>query len=146
MTPLPGANRAIDIHALECEEDIIAMFAGVADGSRFSMMFNTYTMSDHARFSPGLILMRNIVDHYAGIGYGSLDLGIGADDYKRMVCKDDEPIFDSFVPLTLRGAPAARAMSALARSKRFVKQNQTLFRIAQLARGALQRRERDDGD
>ncbi len=62
------------------------------------MMFNTYTMSEQARHSPGLILLRCIVDHYAGQGYRSLDLGIGSDDYKRMFCKDDEPIFDLLHP------------------------------------------------
>ena len=48
---------------------MIAIFAGVADGRRFSMMFNTYTMSGNSRYSPGLILMRNIIDHYAERGY-----------------------------------------------------------------------------
>ncbi len=53
---LPGAaaggGRAIDIHALECDDEVIAIFAGVADGQRFSMMFNTYTMSDNAATAP----------------------------------------------------------------------------------------------
>ncbi len=80
---------------------MIAIFAGIADGQRFSMMFNTYTMSEHARYSPGLILMRYIIDRYAERGYRSLDLGIGSDDYKRMFCKDDEDIFDSFRPADL---------------------------------------------
>ena len=59
-------NRVIDIHALECDEEVIAIFAGVADGHRFSMMFNTYTMSGSSKYSPGLILMRDIIDYYAG--------------------------------------------------------------------------------
>ena len=66
MTPLAGGGHVIDIHALECDDEVIAIFAGVADGHRFSMMFNTYTMSGNSRYSPGLILMRNIIDHYAG--------------------------------------------------------------------------------
>ena len=45
LAPLAGGGRAIDIHALECDDEVIAIFAGVADGHRFSMMFNTYTMS-----------------------------------------------------------------------------------------------------
>src|SRR5439155_2395566 len=53
-TPLADGNHVIDIHALECDEEVIAIFAGVADGNRFSMMFNTYTMSANAKFSPGL--------------------------------------------------------------------------------------------
>ncbi|MGW1422072.1 GNAT family N-acetyltransferase [Bradyrhizobium manausense] len=132
-----GEGRVIDIHALECDEEVIAIFAGVADGQRFSMMFNTYTMSEHARYSPGLILMRYIIDRYGERGYRSLDLGIGTDDYKRMFCKDDDDIFDSFVPLTSRGKLAAMAMSSLNHGKRLVKQNQMLFDLARRLRQAF---------
>ena len=97
---------------------MIAIFAGVADGHRFSMMFNTYTMSASSKYSPGLILMRDIIDHYAGTDYRAFDLGIGSDDYKRLFCKDDEPIFDSFIPLSQRGRFAAAVMSAFNRAKR----------------------------
>ncbi|CUT15511.1 FIG00440858 hypothetical protein [Bradyrhizobium sp.] len=132
-----GDGRVIDIHALECNDEVIAIFAGVADGQRFSMMFNTYTMSEHARYSPGLILMRYIIDRCAERGYRSLDLGIGSDEYKRMFCKDDQDIFDSFVPLTSRGKFAAMAMSSLSHGKRLVKQNQMLFDLAQRLRRAF---------
>lgn len=139
MTELAGGGRAIDIHALECDDEVIAIFAGAADGHRFSMMFNTYTMSESSRYSPGLILMRNIIDRYAGLGYRALDLGIGSDDYKRLFCKSDEPIFDSFIPLSLRGKAAASVMSGLNRAKHLVKHNQALFRVAQRLRSALHR-------
>ena len=137
MAPLASGGHVIDIHALECDDEMIAIFAGVADGHRFSMMFNTYTMSENSRYSPGLILMRNIVDHYAERGYRALDLGIGSDDYKRLFCKGDEPIFDSFIPLSLRGKVAASAMSGINRTKRLVKHNQVLFHAAQKLRSAL---------
>ena len=133
----PEGGRVIDIHALECDEEVIAIFAGVADGHRFSMMFNTYTMSARARYSPGLILMRYIVDHYGERRYRALDLGIGSDEYKRMFCKSDEVIFDSFIPLTARGRIAAIAMSNLSRAKRIVKHNPTLLGAAQRLRSAL---------
>jgi CelD/BcsL family acetyltransferase involved in cellulose biosynthesis len=131
LTPLEGGGRVIDIHALECDEELIAIFAGVADGHRFSMMFNTYTMSGNAKFSPGLILMRDIIDHYAGQDYRALDLGIGSDEYKRLFCKDDEPIVDSFVPLSLRGRMATSAMAAVNRAKRQVKHSPALLEMAQ---------------
>ena len=139
LAKLAGGGRAVDIHALECDDEVIAIFAGVADGHRFSMMFNTYTLSGNAKYSPGLILMRDIIDHYAARGFASLDLGIGSDDYKRLFCKDDEPIFDSFVPLTLRGRAAAAGLSALTRAKRLVKQTPALLQMAQRLRGALAR-------
>jgi len=138
-TSLAEGGHAIDIHALECDEEVIAFYAGVADGDRFSMMFNTYTLSGNAHYSPGLILMRNIVDHYAGLGYTAIDLGIGADEYKRLFCKSDEPIFDSYIGLTSRGKVAAAGLSALGRLKRRVKQTPVLMNAAQKLRGALQR-------
>jgi len=137
MARLPSGNRAIDIHALTCDEEVIALFAGVADGDRFSMMFNTYTLSEHARWSPGLILMRHIIDHYAGRSYRALDLGIGVDDYKRLFCRDDEPIFDSFIALTARGRLAAAAMAAIARGKHIVKRSPALLGVAQRLRRVL---------
>ena len=81
--------------------------------------------------------MRHIIDHYAALGYRALDLGIGSDDYKRMFCKDDEPIFDSFVPLTSRGRLAAAAMAAVNRGKHVVKHNPALFGLAYRLRSAL---------
>ena len=137
LTPLVGSGHVIDIHALECEDEVIAIFAGVADGHRFSMMFNTYTMSGNSRFSPGLILVRNIVDHYAERGYRALDLGIGSDSYKRLFCKSDEAIFDSFIPLNLRGTIAAAAMSGVNRAKHLVKHTPALFQLAQKLRSVL---------
>lgn len=139
MARLADGGRAIDIHALECDDEAIAIFAGVNDGHRFSMMFNTYTLSANAKYSPGLILMRDIVDHYAGRGYRALDLGIGSDDYKRLFCKDDEPIFDSYIPLSLRGKLAAAAMSGVNRAKHLVKHNPALFELAQKLRAAFHR-------
>lgn len=130
-------GHVIDLHALVCDEEVIAMYAGVADAGRFSMMFNTYTMSENAKYSPGLILMRTIVDAYAERGVTSLDLGIGGDDYKRMFCKDDEPIFDSFLPLTARGRLGAIGLSSIARAKRMVKQSPALMQMAQKLRGAM---------
>ncbi|MBV8925810.1 MAG: GNAT family N-acetyltransferase [Bradyrhizobium sp.] len=134
---LPGGGRVIDIHALECDDEVIAIFAGVADGHRFSMMFNTYTMSARSHYSPGLILMGYIIDHYGERGYRTLDLGIGSDDYKRQFCKCDEPIFDSFIPLTSRGRLAAAATAGLSRAKRLVKSNQALFHLARGLRRAM---------
>ena len=136
MTTLPSGGRVIEMHALECDSEVIALFAGVADGHRFSMMFNTYTMSEASRHSPGLILIRHIIDHYAERGYGALDLGIGSDGYKKLFCKASEPIFDCFVPLSARGTVVAAAMSIANRAKRLVKHSPALLSLAH----GLQRR------
>jgi CelD/BcsL family acetyltransferase involved in cellulose biosynthesis len=136
-TRLPAGGHAVDIHVLECDDEVIAIFAGVADGHRFSMMFNTYTMSGRSRYSPGLILMRHIIDHFGERRYRALDLGVGSDEYKRLFCKGDEPIFDCYIPLSPRGEVAAFAMSGFNRAKRLVKHNSILLGLAQRLRHAF---------
>jgi CelD/BcsL family acetyltransferase involved in cellulose biosynthesis len=136
LAKLPDGSRAIAVHALECDDEVIAMFAGVSSGDRFSTMFNTYTMSENAKNSPGVILIRDMIDCYAAKNYTAFDLGIGSDDYKRQFCKDDEPLFDSFIPLSARGSFAALGMSSLAHAKRIVKQNPALTNMAYRLRSA----------
>ena len=137
MTKLADGGRAIDIHALECDEEVIAIFAGVADGNRFSMMFNTYTTSRKAKFSPGLILMRDVIDHFADQNYRAFDFGIGSYDYKLLFCKDHEPIFDSFIPLSVRGRFAASAMVAVNGAKRWAKCHPALLDLTRNLRSRL---------
>ena len=136
LTPSAEGRRVIEIHALESDGEVLALFGGVADGHRFSMMFNTYTVSASSRYSPGLILICHIADHYAARGYQSLDLGVGPDSYKRLFCKASQPIFDSFIPLGPRGIAAATILSATGRAKRLVKRSPVLTGLAQrLVRG-----------
>ena len=67
----------------------------------------------------------------------ALDLGIGSDEYKRLFCKGDEPIFDCYIPLSSRGRIAALAMSGYNRIKRLVKHNAILLGLAQRLRRAF---------
>lgn len=139
LAKLPNGDRAIELHALECDSELISVFSCVADGERFSTMFNTYTISDNARYSPGLILLRYMIDHFGDRGYRSVDFGVGSDEYKLTFCKEDEPLLDAFIPLTARGKFAALGMSSLTHAKRLVKHNPALMHMAQLLRNAISR-------
>lgn len=139
LARLPNGERAIELHAIECDSELISVFSCVADGERFSTMFNTYTISDNARYSPGLILLRYMIDHFGDRGYRSVDFGVGSDEYKLTFCKEDEPLLDAFIPLTARGKFAALGMSSLTHAKRLVKQNPALMHMAQLLRNAISR-------
>jgi CelD/BcsL family acetyltransferase involved in cellulose biosynthesis len=139
LAKLPNGARAIELHAMECDSEMISIFATVADGERFSTMFNTYTISENARYSPGLILLRYMIDHFGERGYNSADFGVGSDVYKLTFCKHDEPMVDTFIPLTARGKFAALGMSSLTHAKRLVKQNPALMQMAQMLRNAISR-------
>lgn len=139
LARLPNGRRAIELHALECDDEMISIFACAADGQRFSTMFNTYTISENARYSPGLILLRDMIDHYGELGYTSYDFGVGSDEYKMTFCKEAEPLVDSFIPLTARGRFAALAMSSLNHAKRLIKQNPALMQMAHTLRNTIHR-------
>lgn len=127
---IDAGTPLVRLHAIECDEEVIAVFSGMADARRFSMMFNTYTLSANARYSPGLILIRHIIDEYAAMGHFALDLGVGAADYKTMFCKDNEPLFDTFLPMTNRGMLVANALSMRGHAVGWVKRRPWLFNLA----------------
>ncbi len=131
---LSSGKPLIDIHALEGGGELLALFAGISDGRRFSGMFNTYTMSDNARQSPGLILLIHIISNLADRGFECFDLGVGEARYKTFFCKEPEPLFDSFLPLTPLGRLAAIAAREGSRLKRHIKQSGALWNLVQALR------------
>lgn len=134
---LADGQPAIALHGLVCDAEVIAMFGGVGDKNRFSTMFNTYTVSEASRNSPGLVLLRSIIDTYAEQGCPSFDFGVGTDDYKLQFTKQRQPLFDSFVPLTAKGRTGAKYFSVKARIKRAIKQSPLAMKAASMFRQRL---------
>ena len=104
---LPNGRHLIELHALEADAEILALFAVVADDYRCTSMFNSYTLSDNARHSPGLILIRHMVVDCADRGLRGFDLGVGKADYRTVFCNEIEPLFDTILGLTTLGRLAA---------------------------------------
>jgi CelD/BcsL family acetyltransferase involved in cellulose biosynthesis len=137
---LGEGHPILEIHALEGGGEILALFAGTTDGRRFCSMLNSYTLGPHGRHSPGLVLLRHLIADLAQRGHQSFDLGIGAARYKRIFCKEVEPLFDAFLPLTPLGAAAAMAAQTVGSIKRSIKRNPTLWSpLVQLRRAAFGR-------
>ena len=125
----------IDIHAIEGGGEMLAIFGAINDGRRSSGMFNTYTLSDNGRQSPGLVLLVHAIAELADRGVRAFDLGVGEAKYKTFFCREPEPLFDSFLPLTPLGKLAAVAARVSGRTKRRIKQSEILLRSV----GALRR-------
>lgn len=127
---IESGKAAIELHGLECDAEVIAIFAGSGDGQRYSTMFNTYTMSEAARNSPGLVLIRNMIDHHMQQGCTSFDFGVGTDEYKLQFCKDArQPLFDSFIGLNAKGRLLASMLSLAAGLKRSIKQSPKAMQV-----------------
>jgi CelD/BcsL family acetyltransferase involved in cellulose biosynthesis len=133
---LGNGRPLIEIHALEVSAEVVALFGITIDGYRCSSMFNTYTLSNNARYSPGLILLEHLVNECGRRGVQTFDIGVGRAQYKSFFCPEPEPLFDSFVPLTLRGRVAAAGFSAAFAAKRTIKQSRTLWAGVQMMRRA----------
>jgi len=130
----PDGRPLIEIHALEGGGELLALFGATADDYRFSSMFNTYTPGEHARHSPGLVLLALMVRESAKRGLGSFDLGVGRAEYKSYFCREPQPLFDSFLPLSARGRLAALAFGSTFTARRVIKQNPTLWSAVQTLR------------
>ena len=131
---LPNGHHLIDIHALEGDGEMLAMFAVVADDHRCSSMFNTYTLSENSRHSPGLILLRQMIIEIADRGLRGFDLGVGKADYKTVFCDEVEFLFDTVMGLTTLGRIAAPAMYAATATKRLIKDKPSLWKTVQALR------------
>jgi CelD/BcsL family acetyltransferase involved in cellulose biosynthesis len=128
---LPGGRPLIEIHALEGGGEVLALYGAIADDHRFSAMFNTYTLSQNARHSPGLILARHMLEACVQRGLRGFDLGVGRAHYKSFFCKESEPLFDTFLPLTARGRMAAPAFRVIFAAKRVIKAKPALWGAVQ---------------
>ncbi|HEY2229973.1 MAG TPA: GNAT family N-acetyltransferase [Xanthobacteraceae bacterium] len=126
----------IEIHALEGDGEVLALYGAVVDSYRFSAMFNSYTLTPHARHSPGLILLQHMIGACVQRGARSFDIGIGRAHYKSFLCKEPEPLFDTFLPLTPRGRLAAGAFRAAFFAKRMIKTKPALWAAVQFLRRA----------
>jgi CelD/BcsL family acetyltransferase involved in cellulose biosynthesis len=131
--------RVLEIHALECESEVLALYAAVTDGRRLSTMISSYTASENARWSPGIITLSHIVKNAAERGFEIMDLGVGEAEYKKVYCDEQEELFDSFIPLSSKGHALVPLLRAQAGLKRFVKSTPALWLAARTVRGLFSR-------
>ena len=125
----------IELYSLKAGDKIIATFAGAADRQRFCGMFNSYDMSPEvARWSPGDLLLIELIRMQCERGLATFDLGVGEARYKEMFCDSIEHLVDAFVPTTIRGGVYAGAIAASRAAKRWVKRTPWAWRLASLAR------------
>ena len=136
---IQGGDRIMEIHALEGGGEVLALYAGVTDGKRYSAMVTSYTSSEHSKLSPGIGAFAHAVKNTADRGFEMIDLGVGEAEYKLLYCNETEELFDSFIPLSPAGHAIVPLLRAQAGLKRFVKTTPALWRAAKIVRSLLPR-------
>lgn len=127
---LDDGKPALEIHALDCDAEVISIFACVNDGERLSSMFNSYGTGEAARFSPGVVLLSHIIRNCIERRIPGFDLGVGEAEYKTYFCDELEPLFDTYLGLSPRGQLVTATRSAKAALKRRIKRSPALLKFA----------------
>jgi CelD/BcsL family acetyltransferase involved in cellulose biosynthesis len=118
----------IELYALSVRDTIIATFGGIVAGGRFSGMFNSIAGAEFRNYSPGELLLANLIRMCCERGLDRFDLGIGDAAYKRVYCGDAEALYDSVIPITAAGQVAAPLWRAGLALKGKVKKSDTVLR------------------
>lgn len=135
---MPKHDRApwLTFHALKLCDRIIATYAGAAHRNHFSCLVNSFDSDPEiAKSSPGDLLLMRLVASQCDKGLAGFDLGIGEARYKGSYCDRTVPLFDTMLPIGIRGRLCALYAKCRLKMKRRIKQDpKMLGRIMWLRR------------
>jgi CelD/BcsL family acetyltransferase involved in cellulose biosynthesis len=134
IQPAADGTPLIELYTLSVDDIIVATMGGIVGGARFCAMFNSIIDGRFAVESPGEQLILKLVEECCARGLNTFDLGVGEARYKTLFCRDIEPLFDSFIPLSRGGRLLALGYRGAAAVKRTVKQRPVLWTFVRRAR------------
>lgn len=124
----------VELYALSVGGTIIAAQGGLVRDGRFSAMFISMIGGDWRADSPGEQILLHLMRACCERGLHTLDLGVGGAAYKATFAPDEEPLFDSYLPLTPVGKLIALAAQTAGGLKRTIKQTPALWSAVETAR------------
>jgi CelD/BcsL family acetyltransferase involved in cellulose biosynthesis len=141
-TLAPGSQVGARLHLMRLEGRIVAVRYSIAAGDRLFCMVSA--MSDDPAIQPGspgkqclLRMMQTVFDE----GYRVLDMGAGLSDEKRHWCNVQIPLDSRYLALTGKGRLMLAAHGLWHQTRRRIKSNDQLYRLARRARGWVVARE-----
>lgn len=82
------AAEHVKVYALTVGGAPVALQWGVAAGGRFTNLLTSYAAGDWTRFSPGLLMFRDLIEDRFAQGDSFFDFGIGDEGYKARFSDD----------------------------------------------------------
>lgn len=134
-----GTPGRLELGYLKVGDSVAATFHGAKVGGRFHMLLSSIAPGESERWSPGILLMRSQIENLCGRGCLRYDLGSGHAQHKSEWSDEEIALFDSFIALDENGYVLTIPMSLVSRAKRLVKNNKTLWAIAQVVRRKISR-------
>ncbi len=138
LAELPeGTPGRLELGYLKAGDRITATFHGAEIGGRFHMLLSSIAPGESERWSPGILLMRKQIEDLCGRGCIRYDLGSGQARHKSEWSDEEIALFDSFIALDETGYALTIPMSLVSGAIRRIKNNKTLWAIAQFVRRNL---------
>jgi len=131
---LAEGRPTVEIHALDCDREVLGVFACLNDRACYSSMFNSFALGEASRFSPGVVLISYILKDCIERGIQVFDLGVGEAAYKDYFCDHQEALFDSYFGLSMSGQAYVAALSAKSGLKRWIKHSPAMMKLVAAAR------------
>lgn len=123
------ARPALSFHVLKAGDMILATAVGAYCGTHFAQYINSHASGEAAKYSLTGVMMAELCDALNAEGIVSMDLGTGDFDYKTEWCTA-ETVFNSAIPLSALGRMMVPLMRLSVTSKRTIKQNPHLWKLA----------------
>lgn len=125
------------IDYISCKDRILATYTGITHQKRYSCFINSIDPDVRLnRFSPGELLLAEVIRQRCAEGDFDLDLGIGVERYKQAWCEADT-LIDSIVATRPIGHMFCAFRYCTRRVKRAIKNVPALWRLLRLARRSV---------
>lgn len=103
MTSRLGPGGQVSLAALYLDETPLAAHWGIVTKRRFYYLMPSYEAGEWSKYSPGSLLMENLVAWCRAQGMESFDLGVGDEPYKLKIAHATVPLLSLTMPQTLAG-------------------------------------------
>lgn len=98
-----GAGGTVQLSALSLNDEILAVHWGYVTRDRFYYLMPSHEGGKWRSFSPGRLLNEWLLEWSIAQGLRTLDFGIGDEPYKRGYCDVSVPLWDAYLPESLKG-------------------------------------------
>lgn len=138
LVTLPDSDPArLRLGYIRVGDFIPATFSGSICRDTLAVSMSSLAESDMQRYSPGLVLLRRQIEWACNEGLSYYDIGVGGARHKERWSDVIRPLFDSFIAFKPQGLFVTLPLSGLSRAKRSIKNNRTLWPLAQKIRRQL---------
>lgn len=136
VTESLASRASLHLSALSVDGNIVATHWGIVANRRFYFLMPTYEGGQWSRYSPGRLLMENLIEWSFANGIEVFDFGIGDEPYKMKLHDRVINLYQCTLPITLRGHAYAAALNA----KQAIRDTKawSLFKSAVSRRGQAQ--------